>query len=96
MFVKTVYDRQPATETLVQSKYAIEVDTTDRAYGYTVESAFFYWEVESTLALFNDGDYIITVTDTVGIRELEPDGILGITPDPTGRVRFEIVLTDDR
>ena len=96
MFVQTVYDRQPATETLVQSKYVIEVDKTDTACGYKVDSADFYWEDESTLVLFNDGDYLMTVRDSDGIYELEPDGILRMTPDPTGRVRFEIVLTDDR
>ena len=48
------------------------------------------------LALFNDGDYLMTVMDSDGIYELEPDGILSMTPDPTGRVRFEIVVTDDR
>jgi hypothetical protein len=95
MFVQTVYDRQPATETLVQSKYVIEVDKTDTA-GYTVDSVDFYWEDKSTLAVFNVGDYLLTVTDSDGIYELEPDGILRMTPDPTGRVRFEIVLTDDR
>jgi len=95
MFVQTVYDRQPATETLVQSKYVIEVDKTDTA-GYTVDSADFYWEDESTLALFNDGDYLMTVMDSDGIYELEPDGILRMTPNPNGQVRFEIVVTDDR
>ena len=95
MFVQTVYDRQPATETLVQSKYVIEVDKTDTA-GYTVDSVDFYWEDKSTLAVFNVGDYLLTVTDSDGIYELEPNYSLSMTPDPNGRVRFEIVVTDDR
>jgi hypothetical protein len=95
MFVKTMYDRQPVPETLVQSMYVIEVDKTDTA-GYTVDSVDFYWEDKSTLAVFNVGDYLLTVTDSDGIYELEPNYNLIMNPDPTGRVRFEIVVTDDR
>lgn len=93
MFVQTIYSRKPATDELVQSRFLLEVDSTDQ-HTYQVDRATFYWENEKTLSVYNDGDYRMTVTDSEGIHELEPDEILYV--DGSGRVNLDIVITDDR